>query len=78
MSADNYYLIRKMAVGFVVTDESASAEEPSPIYNQRGEVRGLRFAKLQDAWDYAKKLEAEYPVSVDFPIETIVREVFGE
>ncbi len=59
MSSDNYIYVRRYRGRYVVTDESASADRPTPIERQGGN-RGVFFDTLAEAIDYASTQYAEY------------------
>jgi len=56
MSADNYKLIRKARGGYVVSDESASSDDVSPV------SRGVWWATLKEAYAFAEEDYAEYGI----------------
>ena len=63
MSADNYIYVRRYRGRYVVTDESASADRPTPI-ERHGGNRGTSFGSLAEAVDYALTQYAEYGVRI--------------
>lgn len=62
MSADNYYLIRRYKGRYLVTNESASVDTPTP---RKWAVKhgALSFVCLEDARTYALSQYSEYGVT---------------
>jgi len=61
MSADNYILVREHNGRYVVTNESASMDEPWPVR----EGYGQWFDTFTDAVEAAREMWSEYGLQVD-------------